>query len=708
MSRERKQREFQAGLAEEVDAWLRGDTSKRTFLKRLVEAGGVAALARPGLALLGTGFGASAARAAVELADPSTPFGQAQAAAVKASTEGPPENSAYRAVQAAKQYQGATLNMTYESGLQALEPRNFSGPLWQDLTGIGFNVEELPHPDQYSKPIAEHIATSGAYDVLDIEPAWIPSLADGGVILPIDDYVAKYMDKADLEDYHPLYQFLPTYKGKRWGFFDDGDVLALYYRTDVFGDPKLQQAYKAKYKKDLAVPKTWDEYAETAQFITDQLAPNIYGAAHFRKAGSPGNQFSFLQEYRANGGKFFDDQNEGAPGLDAGLTTFKQMIAANKASVPGNNDMDAVAAWVAWLQGKAAMLFSWPPTGRMSENYAQRDKAINFVPQSTVVGKVGYAVMPGGNPEQASGYVKSLAADFEQRGGRLPVHAVGDQPGGLARARDGAVRAARSLSHVALHLAPVPVAVAERQGLSDQPQQLGEWCRARHDHARLAGLRALDRPHVHRGLGRRGAQDRARAGGRGVECDHPEARRRQPAPGLRAVREAARLLRRPHDRDDGPRGPHHLTRPRQQPRPPTGAPGRDQRSQAPVHGDHVTCSDRTSPCARRLASSRGADRLGVLAARRGHGALGVADGLGSPRSASPMALGRCRMAQHHRRRRPDRRSRLAQRRATARPPARRRPPPPTPSALAAAPRRRSASPGQDQDHERRSRARAAK
>ena len=86
--------------------------------------------------------------------------------------------------------------------------------------------------------------------------------------------------------------------------------------------------------------------------------------------------------------------------MDAGITTLKQMIAANQASIPGNNDMDAVAAWVAWLQGKVAMLYSWPPTGRMSENYAQRDKAINFVPQSNVVGKVGYAVMPGGNPSR--------------------------------------------------------------------------------------------------------------------------------------------------------------------------------------------------------------------------------------------------------------------------------------------------------------------
>jgi multiple sugar transport system substrate-binding protein len=112
MSSERARREFQAGLTEEVDAWLRGDRSRRTFLQRLVELGGATALARPGLALLGTSLGASAARAAVELADPSTPFGQAQAAAVKASTEGPPENSAYRAVEAAKQYEGSTINLT--------------------------------------------------------------------------------------------------------------------------------------------------------------------------------------------------------------------------------------------------------------------------------------------------------------------------------------------------------------------------------------------------------------------------------------------------------------------------------------------------------------------------------------------------------------------------------------------------------------------
>ncbi len=131
--------------------------------------------------------------------------------------------------------------------------------MWQDLTGITSNVIELPHPDQYSKPIAEHIAASGAYDILDIEPAWIPALADGGVIAPIDDYMGKYLNKADLDDYHPLYKAMATYKGKTWGFFDDGDVFALYYRKDIFEDPKLKGAYQAKFGKPLEVPKDWTD-----------------------------------------------------------------------------------------------------------------------------------------------------------------------------------------------------------------------------------------------------------------------------------------------------------------------------------------------------------------------------------------------------------------------------------------------------------------
>ncbi|TIM71088.1 MAG: extracellular solute-binding protein [Mesorhizobium sp.] len=402
-----EKRDFQAGLEAEVDAFMRGETTRRTFITRFGQMTGMLAASGPILAMM-TDW--ALAQQKLELADAASPLGQAQAAAMKASMEGPVDGSAFRAVEAAKAHSGVTLNMTYEAGLQALDPRNFSGPMWEQLTGMKSNVVELSNPDQYSKAVAEHIAGSGAYDVLDISPAWTPSLADGGVIAPLDDYIAKYMNPADLEDYHPLYKALPTYKGKIWGFFDDGDMFALYYRKDIFEDPKMVEAYQAKFNAKLAPPKTWEEYAQIAQFITDQMAPNVYGAGHFRKAGSPGNQFDFLQQYRANGGKLFGDDMKAGLVSDAGVKTLQNMIAANAASIPGNNELDAVSLWAAFLTGKVAMIYSWPPSGRMAANYSQSATAINFIPQSQIAGKVGYAVVPG-NPEHATGYNKALSAD---------------------------------------------------------------------------------------------------------------------------------------------------------------------------------------------------------------------------------------------------------------------------------------------------------
>ena len=246
---DREKRDFQAGLEAEVDALLRGETDAPDLHHPLRPDDRHARRVRAAAGHHDR-LGASRSRSSNWPIRPRR-SARRRRLAMKASTEGPADGSAFRAVEAAKQYSGITLNMTYEAGLQALDPRNFSGPMWEQLTGIKSNVVELSNPDQYSKAVAEHIAGSGAYDVLDISPAWTPSLADGGVIAPLDDYIAKYMNMADLEDYHPLYKALPTYKGKIWGFFDDGDMFALYYRKDIFEDPKMMEAYQAKFNAPL-------------------------------------------------------------------------------------------------------------------------------------------------------------------------------------------------------------------------------------------------------------------------------------------------------------------------------------------------------------------------------------------------------------------------------------------------------------------------
>ena len=74
------------------------------------------------------------------------------------------------AVDAAKKYKGEELTVLYEAQLQALDPKNFSGPLWEKLTGVKINVVEAPFPQGFTKAVSEHIAKSGAFDVIDSTP----------------------------------------------------------------------------------------------------------------------------------------------------------------------------------------------------------------------------------------------------------------------------------------------------------------------------------------------------------------------------------------------------------------------------------------------------------------------------------------------------------------------------------------------------------
>ena len=52
------------------------------------------------------------------------------------------KNAAEVAVEAAKKYAGTEISIVWEAGLQSLDPLNYSGPKWEQLTGIKVKVVE--------------------------------------------------------------------------------------------------------------------------------------------------------------------------------------------------------------------------------------------------------------------------------------------------------------------------------------------------------------------------------------------------------------------------------------------------------------------------------------------------------------------------------------------------------------------------------------
>lgn len=327
------------------------------------------------------------------------------------------KDAADAAVEAAKKYSGTTISIVWEAGLQSLDPLNYSGPKWEQLTGIKVKVVEVPTDQMFTKIMQDYKSGAGAYDALNVIPSWMPDLARAGALEPLDKYVDKYAYRDELQDIAGAYRDNQMqYDGKIYGFPDDGDVMILYYRKDIFEDPKMKDEFKAKFGYDLAPPKDWKQFDEIGQFITDKMQPKVYGAGFFRSAPYP--QYMFQERFRMEGGKFFDENTmKTTVNSEVGLKVFKDMLAENKFMPPGVEQWNFVDNLAAFLQGTTAMTISWPPYGRWAAAYnaIASEKAMNWVPKSQISGKVGYALTPLGRPELGVGFDLSVSSTSKNK-----------------------------------------------------------------------------------------------------------------------------------------------------------------------------------------------------------------------------------------------------------------------------------------------------
>lgn len=325
------------------------------------------------------------------------------------------QSAAERAVEAAKKYSGTEISIVWEAGLQSLDPLNFSGPLWEKQTGIKVKVIEVPTAEMFTKILQEHRAGTGAYDALNVIPSWMPDLVKAGALEVLDPYVDKYGFREELQKIAPTYRDNQmTVDGKIYGFPDDGDLFVLYYRKDLFEDPENRKAFKAKHGYDLAAPKTWQQYADIGNFITEKYKPKTYGAGQFR--GPAYGIWLFEERFRVEGGRFFDPETMKAQiNNEVGVKVYEGMRNDNKFMPPGVESWGFVEALSSFLAGDIAMTISWPPFGRWAAGYGTDDQALSWVPKTTIADKVGYALPPGGTPQLAAGFSLSVSSKSKNK-----------------------------------------------------------------------------------------------------------------------------------------------------------------------------------------------------------------------------------------------------------------------------------------------------
>lgn len=207
------------------------------------------------------------------------------------------------------------------------DPANYLQELVKDYekaSGVKVVVETTPWPDFQNKAFKEFTAKGSAYDMVVGDSQWLGAGSTGGHYVDLTEFFKKYkvaesMAPATVKAYAEY----PGNSGKYWAVPLEGDANGFSYRKDWFEDPKEKAAFKAKYKYDLDVPKTWKELGDIAEFF-HRPAEKRYGISIYTDNSYDALVMGVENVLFSYGGELGDY----ASNKVAGITNSKENIAA--------------------------------------------------------------------------------------------------------------------------------------------------------------------------------------------------------------------------------------------------------------------------------------------------------------------------------------------------------------------------------------------
>lgn len=271
-----------------------------------------------------------------------------------------------------------TVNIECDAG-QNEEPFKWQAAAIKQKFGLEIKNLSLPFVGQYEKLVTELTSRSAAYDLLVFPPYFLGDFVALGFLKELDPYF-KLLDPK-LDDYLPVYRD-PVIKrnGKTYALMYDGDLLMTCYRSDLFGDPKEQADFKAKYGAELAPPKTWDEYMKVAEFF--HRPPNLYGTSFYAQRGFC--YAWFVNIFAGLGGRWFGDGMKPGINSEEGVKALEMLVKMKEFAAPNILQVGYPELNEAFLNGSTAMVIQWDDLPFKAE-----DKKV-----SKVVGKSAYAPCP--------------------------------------------------------------------------------------------------------------------------------------------------------------------------------------------------------------------------------------------------------------------------------------------------------------------------
>jgi multiple sugar transport system substrate-binding protein len=306
-------------------------------------------------------------------------------------------------------FAGQTVSVLVNTG--GGEKGSIEGPFhevraeFEAATGATLNIVAVPFEEHFPKLIEDMASGTGQYDTSIAGAWWLGDLVAADFLLPYDDYIGDTSGKFPAWEYDavlPGPRSLLEYGGKKYMVANDHDGQVLYYRSDLFADAEHQTAFAEAYDYDLAVPTTWDQFADIAEYFNGKdlngdgepdsgvvmhLKVGQQGMFHFMSFSAP---FVIGPE---NPKLYWFNPDDMTPLLNSAghLAALNKLIEISKLGPEAMFGWNLPESWDYFLAGRAAMTFTWGDLGALAQETPERGG------KSTVQGKTGAGPIPGSN-----------------------------------------------------------------------------------------------------------------------------------------------------------------------------------------------------------------------------------------------------------------------------------------------------------------------
>ena len=243
----------------------------------------------------------------------------------------------------------------------------------ESCNGDGFNVtwKNIKQPRQEAE--VTFGSDNNPYNGGLLSNGDIANLQGKGLLMPLDDLVAKYKDKYNIEANMPV-----KINGVTYAVAFMGNAQHFMYRKDLFD------------KYGLSAPETYDDVIKAAEVLKQESSIEYQFGAAYKSGWNLAQEFNNI--YMGFGGEYFKPGTlEPAFNNQAGVKALNLMKKMMSYMSPNALVLDSGAVQNQLRQGKIPMAFLW----------ASRAAGVDDPKESKVVGKIAFskapAVMAGGN-----------------------------------------------------------------------------------------------------------------------------------------------------------------------------------------------------------------------------------------------------------------------------------------------------------------------